>query len=244
MRKIITVILVLVAIIGILFIVKHDDETRFSKNNPSGINGKVVEMIDENRILVEVTGRHDGFDEGDKTIVQFNRSLWTNYDDMGELVPAKVCVGDTVSVQFWGENVSQGDEYEVISVDNIEIYKDKDEDYKELSKEHPNYISGEVIRINDDNTVTVDVTRERGGYKIGDKILINYSHALHLSYISEEDEKKEKELLIGDIVSVEVEYDEVNHSGDMDIITISDIYIDNCHFERPVKYKNNDDDEN
>ncbi len=39
---------------------------------------------------------------------------------------------------------------------------------------HMNVIEGKIIEIKDDNTILLEIKKERGGYKIGDKVLIHY----------------------------------------------------------------------
>ena len=43
-----------------------DDGPRFSIHHPSHIDGKVIEIIDDNNVVVEITCNHDGFDIRDK----------------------------------------------------------------------------------------------------------------------------------------------------------------------------------
>lgn len=224
-------IVVLIAIVGIslFFIFGDKEESRFRKDGPSGIDGNVIEVIDKESILVEVTSDGDGFDNGDKVIVKYHRGLWMNYEDMGEIIPAKILSGDKVSVQFWGDDVSQGEEYEIISVDSIHKYTDKDENYKDLSTEHSNYISGKVTKVNDDNSVVVEITKERGGYTIGEQVLVKYRHVLNLSYVSEKDDVAKKELKVDDLVEVEVWHDEIEQKEDMDVITVENVYINNWY---------------
>lgn len=229
-KKIILAILVMLVIgIFLFFVFREKEEPVAREDGPSGIDGNVIEVIDKNSILVEVTSTEDGFDKGDKVVVKYHRGLWMNYENMGEIIPAEIFVGDTVSVQFWEDDVSQGEEHKIISVDSIEKYTDKDENYRDISTEHPNYISGKVTKVNDDNSVVVEITKERGGYTIGEQVLVKYRHVLNLSYVSEKDDVAKKELKVDDLVEVEVWYDEIEQKEDMDVITVENVYINNWY---------------
>lgn len=51
---------------------------------------------------------------------------------------------------------------------------DKNDSSSTKSSAHMNVITGKIIEIKDNNTILLQITKERGGYKIGDKVLINY----------------------------------------------------------------------
>lgn len=230
MKKLILAILVMVVIgISLFFVFRDKKEPVAREDGPSGIDGNVLEITDKNSVLIEVTKSAGNFDKGDKVIVKYHTSLWMNYENMGEIIPAEIFAGDTVSVQFWDDDVSEGEEHKIISVDSIEKYTDKDENYKELSTEHPNYISGKAVKINDDKSVVVEITKERCGYIIGEKVLVKYDKVFSLTYLSEEGEATEKELQEGNLVEVEAWYNEIEQTEDMDIIKVEKIYINDWY---------------
>ncbi len=51
---------------------------------------------------------------------------------------------------------------------------DKNDSSSTKDGAHMNVITGKIIEIKDNNTILLQITKERGGYKIGDKVLINY----------------------------------------------------------------------
>ncbi len=51
---------------------------------------------------------------------------------------------------------------------------DKDEKGGVGNSPHPNVITGKIIEIKDNNTILLQITKERGGYKVDDKVLIKY----------------------------------------------------------------------
>ena len=44
--------------------------------------------------------------------------------------------------------------------------------------DHLEFFTGKVIEIKDDNTVFIQITEERGGYKVDDKVDVHYEQAL------------------------------------------------------------------
>lgn len=44
--------------------------------------------------------------------------------------------------------------------------------------DHLEFFTGKVIEIKDDNTVFIQITEERGGYKVDDKVYVHYEQAL------------------------------------------------------------------
>ena len=44
--------------------------------------------------------------------------------------------------------------------------------------DHLEYFTGKVIEIKDDNTILIQITEERGGYKVDDKVYVYYDQAI------------------------------------------------------------------
>ena len=223
------VITITLGIIAALVYQNSKEESRFSVYRPSHIDGKVVEIINEKKVLIEITGDRDGFNEGDKVMVDYKIGLWRNPDDLGEPIPAEIFVGDTIGVQFWGDDVSQEGEYEMITINSITKDTAEGDNYRELSKEHSNYIAGKVVEIKDENSVVVEITKERGGYEIGEKVYIKYKQSLYLRNISEDESENSAVLKMGDEISVEAWYYEIEQNEDMDIIEVKDVYLNNWY---------------
>ena len=223
------VITITLGIIASLVYRNSKEEPRFSVYRPSHIDGKVVDIINEKIVLIEITDDHDGFNVGDKVVVEYKIGLWRNPDDLGEKIPAEIFVGDTIGVQFWGDDVSQEGEYEMITINSITKYTEEGENYRELSKEHSNYIAGKVVEIKDENSVVVEITKERGGYEIGERVYIKYKQSLYLRDISEDESENNAVLKIDDEISVEVWYYEIEQNEDMDIIEVKEVYLNNWY---------------
>ena len=52
---------------------------------------------------------------------------------------------------------------------------DKNDSSSTKSSAHRNLITGKIIEIKDNNTLLIQITKERGGYKVEDKVLIKYN---------------------------------------------------------------------
>lgn len=44
--------------------------------------------------------------------------------------------------------------------------------------DHLEYFTGKVIEIKDDNTILIQITEERGGYEVDDKVYVHYDQAI------------------------------------------------------------------
>ena len=44
--------------------------------------------------------------------------------------------------------------------------------------DHLEYFTGKVIEIKDNNTILIQITEERGGYKVDDKVYVHYDQAV------------------------------------------------------------------
>lgn len=63
---------------------------------------------------------------------------------------------------------------------------------------HMNHITGKVIEIKEDNRVLIEITKERGGYKIDDRVVLVYDK--YLVYDTESPDAESEEIIpsIGD----------------------------------------------
>ena len=52
---------------------------------------------------------------------------------------------------------------------------DKKDSSSNNNSAHRNLITGKIIEIKDNNTLLIQITKERGGYKVEDKVLIKYN---------------------------------------------------------------------
>ena len=44
--------------------------------------------------------------------------------------------------------------------------------------DHLEYFTGKVVEVKDDNTVLIQITKERGNYKVDDKVYVHYDKAV------------------------------------------------------------------
>ena len=75
--------------------------------------------------------------------------------------------------------------------------------------DHLEYLTGKVIEIKDDNTVLIQITKERNHYKADDKVYVHYDEAFlkDKTYEFEGDQDgvldSDYEPVLGDVVSVQ-----------------------------------------
>lgn len=133
------------------------------------ITGKVLKVWDKNTVLVELTEDGEHHSVGDKLLVNYEQmSVNDLYDEMEGLKNVdpdyQPVVGDIVVGSVRGMEQKDGYEY----VDTYELVK-----YVEDSK-GVRIVSGDIIEVQDQNTVLINITRERGGYRVGDKVILHY----------------------------------------------------------------------
>ena len=51
-------------------------------------------------------------------------------------------------------------------------------DKSDGGNDHLEYFTGKIIEIKDNNTILIQITEERGGYKVDDKVYIHYDQAV------------------------------------------------------------------
>lgn len=85
---------------------------------------------------------------------------------------------------------------------------------------HMNHITGKVIEIKEDNRVLIEITKERGGYKIDDRVVLVYDK--YLVYDTESPDAESEEIIpsIGDEVSAQFWDTDVTHNEDYDYIKV------------------------
>lgn len=85
--------------------------------------------------------------------------------------------------------------------------------------DHLEYFTGKVIEIKDDNTILIQITEERGGYEVDDKVYVHYDQAVKQDKSIEFDNSNgmldsNYKPIIGDEIFVqsfpEIEYKKIN----------------------------------
>lgn len=87
------------------------------------IEGKIMELKDENEILLEITKERGGYQKGDRVLVKYNDVSVIN-TKTGDKTSGSLQIDDEVGVGFWPEKVKQKDGYDYITVDSVSKHTD------------------------------------------------------------------------------------------------------------------------
>ncbi len=88
---------------------------------------------------------------------------------------------------------------------------------------HMNVITGKIIEIKDNNTILLQITKERGGYKVDDKILIKYEKIYEINGNDPDGKQTEITPVLNDEVSTQFWPDEVNKKDGYDYIQVRSV---------------------
>lgn len=93
---------------------------------------------------------------------------------------------------------------------------------------HMNIIEGKVIEINDNKNIIIEITKERGGYSIGNKLSISYFDYSISEFFPDKDPivKHNQKLELDANISVQFFPQEVTKKDGLDHITTETIYTD------------------
>ena len=91
---------------------------------------------------------------------------------------------------------------------------------------HMNIIEGKVIEINDNKNIIIEITKERGGYSIGNKLSISYLDYSISEFFSDKDPivMHNQKLELNANISVQFFPEEVINKDGLDHITTEIIY--------------------
>ena len=127
----------------------------------SSIEGKVIEIREDNEILIEITAERGGYKKGDNVLLGYSNYYWTDpYSSVGyshEEVPK---LNDLVATSYWEHEVEKKDGYDYIPERSI----------LKLDME----LQGRIIEVRDNNEILIEVTKRGEQYKSGQVILVNY----------------------------------------------------------------------
>ena len=102
--------------------------------------------------------------------------------------------------------------------------ENKVEENKELTYGGCDILStkGKVVKIDEYNTVVIEVDVNRGGYKVGDRIRVRYDRYMESLIDSPTAGKKESIPEIGDIISIQYWPEDIYSGGEMDLVIVWD----------------------
>lgn len=152
-------------LIGIIILVLmaggcKKEQTTGRAYKPS-IEGKVIEIREDNEILIEITAERERYKKGDNVLLGYSKYYWTDaYTTVGyshEDVPK---LNDLVVTSYWEHEVEKKDGYDYIPERSI----------LKLDME----LQGRVIEVRDNNEILIEVTKRGEQYKSGTIILVGY----------------------------------------------------------------------
>ncbi len=147
-------------------------------NKPS-IEGKVIEIREDNEILIEVTDGGGIYKEGDRVLIGYIDYHWTGiYVGANHTCAPKL--NDLVATGYWKEEVEEKDGYDYIPGRSVWKY------FIELK--------GKVLEVRDNNEILIEVTEKGKQYKTGQVILVSYRIYFHNTDSKETGNKIQKDV--------------------------------------------------
>ena len=149
------------------------EEPSIGTYRPS-IEGKVIDIREDNEILIEVTEESEGYKKGDNVLLEYSKYYWADpyYGYSYEDEPK---INDLVVTGYWEHEVEKKDGYDYIPKRSILKF-----DMELLCR---------IIEVRDNNEILVEVTKRGEQYKSGDIILVSY---LNYFYRAESEEGEYK----------------------------------------------------
>lgn len=174
---------------------------------PSSFIGRVVEELSETSVVMEVVDKLGSYyQENEQVIVEYEKGrvtvpFWD--EEIGEYSEKNMRMGKMYIIKFWKKDIKKQDEKDVISLtDNfspIHYYVDEDMEVVETF-----VVTGKVVDV-DKQCVVLEVTKERGGYHIGDKLTVSYERAIAIDSESLEEKETIKKIKEGEEYSFQTD---------------------------------------
>lgn len=177
------------------------------EDGPSSFIGRVVEELSETSVVMEVVDKLGSYyQENEQVIVEYEKGrvtvpFWD--EEIGEYSEKNMRMGKMYIIKFWKKDIKKQDEKDVISLtDNfspIHYYVDEDMEVVETF-----VVTGKVVDV-DKQSVVLEVTKERGGYHIGDKLTVSYERAIAIDSESLEEKETIKKIKEGEEYSFQTD---------------------------------------
>ncbi len=167
----------LIGVIVLIMMTGGCQKEETSGTHKPSIEGKVIEIRENNEILIEITVECENFEKGDKVLLGYTKYYWPDwYDPDGYEHKVAPRLNDIVSTGYWEKEIEEKDGYDYIP--GRSILKPQIE------------LKGKVIEIRDDNEILIEVTKSREQYNRGDKILVSYLRYFYLTDSRETDDRR------------------------------------------------------
>lgn len=136
------------------------EEATSGTHKPS-LEGKVIDIRENNEILIEITAEGEGYKKGDNVLIGYLEYYWIDpYDPNGYSHEDLPKLNDMVAIGYWEHEIEKKDGYDYIPQRRILKLDMK--------------LQGRVIEVMDNNEIMIEVTKRGEQYKSGDVILVSY----------------------------------------------------------------------
>lgn len=145
----------------------EEEKSTTDTHRPS-VEGKVIEIREDNEILIEVTIEGENFKKGDKVLLGYRQYYWPDwYDPDGYEHKVAPRLNDIVTTGYWEHEIEEKDGYDYIP--GRSILKPQIE------------LQGRVIEVRDNNELLIEVTKRNEQYNREDKIVVSYLRYFYLA---------------------------------------------------------------
>jgi len=100
---------------------------------------------------------------------------------------------------------------------------DKNDSSSNNNSAHMNVIKGKIIEIKDNNIILLQITQERGGYKVDDKVLIKYKKIYEIDGNDPDGKQTEITPVLQDEVGTQFWFKDVTKKDGYDYIQVRSV---------------------
>lgn len=201
------VLIILVLTVLTVYFKKERVISSSRDDGPSCFIGRVVEELSETSVVMEVVDKLGSYyQENEQVLVEYEKGsvtvpFWD--EEIGEYSEKNMRTGKMYIIKFWQKDIRKQDEKDVISlIDNFSpIYYYVNEDIEVVETF---VVTGKVVNV-DKQCVVLEVTKERGGYHIGDELTVSYERAIAIDSESMEEKRIIKKIKEGEEYSFQMD---------------------------------------
>ena len=209
--------------------VEENKELTYGGKELPSTEGKVIKIDDDNTIVIEVMVNRDGYKVGDKVRVKFEQYFEKDRSSLTsgtkEVMPK---LGDVVDFSYLKSEVDSKDGMNVITTLEVYVFKGEYSDIQDKENNetvsHMNVIEGKVVEVIDKNIILLEITKERGGYSIGDNVKVEYEKYIEENENSDISTDNSIVPDVDDIVGVQFSESEKDGEEEMDLIVVGEVY--------------------
>ena len=179
--------------------VKKNEEITYGGTYKPSTEGRIIGIEDSNTVILEITVEREGYKVGDKVRVKYDKYVECDINSSTggekEYLPK---IGDIISISFWESEKDSKDGMDLIVVDvATKFVTEYSEVLYDESAAHMKIIEGKIVNIKDENVILLEITKERGGYSIGDNVEVEFEKYL------EENNNTPVVPNVGDVVGIQ-----------------------------------------